>query len=100
MNEKTQISVKRHIAKSITWRIIATATTISVAWFMTREITVSLKIGLVEVFLKTLIYFIHERIWYKSDFGIKGKRSDSKESESLIYPSGDLTEIPSSALKK
>jgi len=75
MQEKTKISIKRHIAKSITWRIIATTTTISIAWILTKEINLSLKIGLIELFLKTLIYFLHERIWYRSDLGILGKRN-------------------------
>ena len=75
MQEKTKLSIRRHIAKSITWRIIATATTVSIAWILTKEINLSLKIGLIELFIKTLIYFLHERIWYMSDFGILGKRN-------------------------
>ena len=74
MEEKTKVSIKRHIAKSITWRIIATSTTIGVAWFITGEIDLSLKIGLIEVVLKTVIYFLHERVWYLSNFGISGPR--------------------------
>ena len=74
MKEKTKVSIKRHIAKSITWRIIASGTTIGVAWFLTKEINLSLKIGLIEVVLKTIIYFLHERIWYLSNFGIEGPR--------------------------
>jgi uncharacterized membrane protein len=77
MKEKTKVAVKRHIAKSITWRIIATSTTITVAWAITGQIDLSLKIGLVEVVVKTIIYFLHERVWYLSNFGIEGKRHDS-----------------------
>ncbi len=72
MQEKTKVSIKRHIAKSITWRIIATTTTISIAWVLTKEINLSLKIGLIELFLKTLIYFLHERIRYRSGLGFLG----------------------------
>lgn len=93
MQEKTKVSVKRHIAKSITWRIVATATTIIVAWIITKEINLSLKIGLAEVFIKTLIYFIHERIWYLSNFGIKGRRHEDLgvKNESVSGEPGNST---------
>ena len=71
----TQVLAKRHILKSVTWRIIATLTTILLAWIFTKDTTIALKFGAAEVLIKMALYFFHERIWYKySKFGLKFKK--------------------------
>ena len=64
------ISRKRHIAKTITWRLIATATTIALAWIISGDPMVGLKVGGWEFFIKMFLYYVHERAWYKVDFGL------------------------------
>lgn len=61
-------SYKRHFFKTITWRLIATSDTVLIAFFLTDNFTQGLKIGFVEIFTKMIIYFIHERLWFKSNF--------------------------------
>ena len=56
-------SISRSIAKSITWRITATLTTILIAWIILGDITPALAIGGIEFFAKMFIYFVHERLW-------------------------------------
>ena len=63
-------SRKRHIAKTVSWRIVGTLDTMTIAWFITGNPLTGLKIGLVEVITKMVLYYIHERIWYKFDYGI------------------------------
>ena len=53
----------RSILKGLTWRIIATSTTMSVAYIITGEIGDALKIGGIEFLAKLLIYYLHERAW-------------------------------------
>ena len=53
----------RSILKGITWRLVATLTTIVIAWFITGEIAAALQIGFIEVFAKVAIYYAHERAW-------------------------------------
>ena len=66
------VSYKRHITKTITWRIIGTLDTMIIAWVITGSWQWGLAIGGMEVFTKTLLYFLHERVWYKfSKFGLK-----------------------------
>jgi len=66
------VQIKRHIAKAVTWRIIATLTTILLAWLFTNDIDVALKFGAAEVIIKLLAYYFHERVWYKwIKFGVK-----------------------------
>ena len=64
------VSKKRHIAKTLTWRVTATLTTTIVAWAITGDTTIGLTVGGIEFFLKMPIYYFHERAWYKSKYGI------------------------------
>lgn len=68
---KRQLDKVRHIAKTVTWRIIGTLDTMCLAWFITGDPMMGLKIGGVEVFTKMILYYVHERIWYKLPFGKK-----------------------------
>jgi uncharacterized membrane protein len=56
---------QRSFLKGITWRIIGTADTIMLAFLITGDVTNALKIGWLELFTKTILFFIHERIWLK-----------------------------------
>ena len=55
----------RHIAKTITWRIIASITTFILAFIFTQDITKSLWLMGTEMVLKLLLYYYHERVWFK-----------------------------------
>ncbi len=59
-------SHKRHIAKTLTWRLVGTLDTIVLSWFITGDPLTGLKIGGIEVFSKMLLYYFHERIWFNS----------------------------------
>lgn len=64
----------RHLAKTITWRIVGSVDTMLVSWWITGDIRMGLAIGGVEVFTKMFLYFIHERLWYRfGRLGRKGK---------------------------
>lgn len=65
------VAYKRHIAKTITWRIVGTLDTMIISWIITGSWKWGIAIGGVEVFSKIFLYYIHERVWYKySKFGI------------------------------
>ena len=65
------VSYKRHIAKTISWRIIGTLDTMILSTIITGSWTIGLTIGGVEVITKMVLYFLHERAWYKfSKFGL------------------------------
>lgn len=69
-NSKPILSRHRHILKTITWRLIGTLDTMIVAWIVSGDPLLGLSIGSIEVFTKMILYYIHERAWYKSKFGI------------------------------
>lgn len=66
-------SRKRHIGKTITWRIVGTIDTMVLAWIISGNPLTGLKIGFAEVLTKMLFYYIHERIWYKVNFGLESR---------------------------
>ena len=59
------ISWKRHAAKTMTWRIVATTATVLIAWGVTGDWRTGLEVGGIEFFVKMLLYYLHERFWYK-----------------------------------
>jgi uncharacterized membrane protein len=68
------VSYKRHIAKTISWRIIGTIDTVIISGIITGSWGVGLAIGGIEVISKMVLYYIHERAWYKfSKFGLRPK---------------------------
>ena len=72
-------SYKRHIAKTVTWRVIATLDTILLSWLITGNPLTGLKIGIAEVFTKMILYFFHERIWFKINLSKYGKVLESRK---------------------
>jgi len=69
------VSYKRHIAKTISWRIIGTIDTIILSGVITGSWELGLAIGGVEVITKMVLYFLHERAWYSfSKFGVNVKK--------------------------
>ena len=67
---------KRHIAKTITWRIVGTMDTMLLGWLISGNPLIGLKIGLLELITKMVLYYFHERIWYKSNFGVNRKKDE------------------------
>ncbi len=64
--------VKRHIAKSITYRIVGTLTTIGLTVAAGLPIKWAGMVGVAELVFKPFIYFLHERIWYNwIKYGLK-----------------------------
>ncbi len=63
----------RSVSKGISWRIIATITTVTIVFLITGEIDTALEIGAIEVVAKIIIYYVHERIWLLIPHGISRK---------------------------
>jgi len=59
----------RSVAKAISWRIVATLTTILLALLLTGNLVISASLGVLEVTVKIAVYYLHERIWNMINFG-------------------------------
>jgi len=68
------VSYKRHLAKTITWRMVGTLDTILLSWAITGNPFMGLKIGLAEVITKMVLYYVHERLWLRATVGDSQKR--------------------------
>ncbi len=62
-------SRRRSVAKSLSWRVVATATTVLIVLAFTGEIELALTVGGVEVIAKLLIFYVHERTWQRVTWG-------------------------------
>ncbi len=65
------VSKKRHLLKTITWRAVGTIDTIILAWLISGDVKVGLSIGGVEMITKMVLYYLHERIWYRFNYGVE-----------------------------
>jgi len=65
---------KRHIAKTISYRILSTLIGFLVMWWISGSIKIGAAFGVVELVYKPVQYYIHERVWYKFiKYGLKNK---------------------------
>jgi uncharacterized membrane protein len=65
MIEKPQ----RSLAKAISWRVTGTLDTMVISFLITGQLKWAVSIGLVELFTKLVLYFLHERLWNRIPFG-------------------------------
>lgn len=61
----------RSIAKGISWRIVATSTTILIVYVFFGRLDLAIAAGLIETLLKVGLYWAHERVWFKIQWGKK-----------------------------
>ncbi len=47
---------------------MATFTTVVLAWIISGDPMIGLAVGGWEFFLKMILYYLHERVWYKITF--------------------------------
>ena len=59
----------RSVAKAISWRIVATLTTMLLVFVFTGNLVVSGGVGITELITKIVIYYVHERVWNAIGFG-------------------------------
>ena len=65
---------KRHLAKTITWRILGTLDTFLLSWFISNDAAIGFQIGAFELLTKMILYYIHERVWFNSTIKSSNKR--------------------------
>jgi len=64
-------SNKRSIVKGISWRVIATTTTIIIVYLFFGRLDLAIATGMIETVLKVALYWGHERVWFKVRWGKK-----------------------------
>ncbi len=65
---------KRHIAKTISYRLISSLIGFAIMYIVSGSVKVGATFSIVEIIYKPLQYYIHERVWYKYiKYGLKHK---------------------------
>jgi uncharacterized membrane protein len=66
------VEKKRHIVKTISYRLISTLIGFIIMWVVTGSIKWGVSLGIAELIWKPIQYYIHERVWYKwIKYGLK-----------------------------
>lgn len=68
----------RSIIKGITWRFIASVTTMAVVFFVTGNLELVAAVGFIDITLKVLFYYTHERVWGRVHWGLLGTEPNLK----------------------
>lgn len=66
------VKIKRHLAKTISYRTLGTLFGFLIMWYLTGDVIIGTAFSVAEIIIKPLIYFAHERIWYRYiKYGLK-----------------------------
>jgi len=66
------VEKKRHIAKTISYRVVSTGIGFLFVYFATGSFKVGAAFSLIELVYKPIQYYLHERVWYKFiKYGLK-----------------------------
>jgi len=66
-----KVTKQRSAVKAISWRIIGTADTFILSYFITHKAITAVSIAGFEVLTKTILYYFHERSWNNIQWGRK-----------------------------
>ncbi len=59
----------RSVLKSLSWRALATLTTVVIVLMLTGELDLAVAVGSIEVVAKLVIFYMHERLWQRIGWG-------------------------------
>ena len=98
---ENKIEIKRHIGKTISYRFLDTLQTIIISYIFTGNFVISSSIGIVELCVKPLIYFLHERAWYKwIKFGVVSEKTKKKVKKEQSTEVSSVVDVKSTEPKK
>jgi uncharacterized membrane protein len=68
---KPNSNPRRSVVKAISWRVVGSIDTAFWGWFFTGSFKIAGSIALFEVVTKLALYYLHERAWSLSRFGLR-----------------------------
>lgn len=71
----------RTLSKTLSWRIVATSTTVALVFLLSNNVVLSASVGSLEALVKTIVYYFHERVWNASNFGREHPAADFVQKE-------------------
>jgi uncharacterized membrane protein len=80
---------KRHLAKAFTYRCVGSVGTAVIAYIATGDARVGASIGALETIAKVVIYYLHERAWYRVKWGIRADGGAGIGAHERCHPRGE-----------
>ena len=82
---------KRSLYKTLSWRVVATILLFIVSYFVTGQVEVASTIVGIEVIIKTVFYYVHERVWSNIKIGLVSANnvvssSEKSDNHFNLYP--------------
>lgn len=62
-------TAQRSLIKTITWRLLGSTSTFTIAYLITGRFDASSTIAIVQMIVNTFLYLFHERAWAKITWG-------------------------------
>ena len=70
----TKDSPQRSLLKALSWRFLATLTTMIIIYYVSGSLDWALVGGAFDVVVKLILYYLHERLWTNIQWGKSWKR--------------------------
>lgn len=61
----------RSLAKAVSWRITGSIDTFVISWLITGQALLASGIAFTELLTKVVLYWFHERVWNRIEWGKK-----------------------------
>ena len=59
----------RSLVKTITWRVTGSGATFAISYIISGNVVIAGSIAIVQLISNTILYFLHERVWNKIEWG-------------------------------
>ena len=82
----------RSLVKAVSWRLLGSIDTFALSWFFTINAVMAGTIASTEVLTKICLYYVHERAWAQSSWGLRHHDPAHKQSN-LINPADTSTTV-------
>ena len=91
-----KVSAKRHLAKTVSYRVVSTGIGFAIMWWATGDIRFGAAFGIAELVYRPIQYYIHERVWYRFiKFGlVEDKKPKVKKVQLNEVQSEPITKEP------
>lgn len=63
---------RRSLAKALSWRVLGSLLTFIVVFGFTRDVGLALAITATEALGKFALYYAHEQLWSRNNYGMRG----------------------------
>ncbi len=77
------------LAKAVTWRLLASLTTVGIVLLLSGELELALFVGGIEAVAKFIVFYGHERLWSLIRWGHPPPSIDEEDYASSSYSEGE-----------